>query len=1182
MKGFTLRISLAVSLLALLSLVGALPTQSDSGRPQLNRSPEDRAKKGAARPGVRQLSYRSPSANHKLLLSKDDADITERLLSARSARKAKKYGAYSLVEVTEAELSSMDAATLDRASLRDDLNLMMLRPGQIDTTGPEPVIASDLRQRDTSARSLHLVQLFGPPTPESVKALEATGAKVVGYVPNNAYLMWATRGQRRQLHALRQGADGASLVQWDGPYHPAYKVDPHIKLDSVEQVSLAIQILDTPDADNTLSLVKSIANKVLMPEFRSAGSVRIKVLAESYKLKEVLQAPDVLAVEPWSPMKLMDERAGQIVAGALSFNTVNNIQVSQPSGPGYLSFLNSVGFNADFDFAVDVGDTGFDSGSADAAKVHPDFLNAAGGSRVAYLHDFTQDSHSDPTILPTHDALGHGTINASIIGGFNNKSGSAYADAQGFQYGLGTAPFARIGVSKLFPDSRSSSSFSYIEFIQEAYRAGARLSNNSWGGCESDFCNYYSDDTQVFDALVRDADPNAPGNQSISVFFASGNEADFLNAPSVAIPGTAKNVITVGLSENVRGTETDGCGVRGQDADNAQDVVFFSGYGPVQDGRAKPDLVAPGSHIVGAASQDSLYSGSGVCNKYFPPGQTLYTWSSGTSHSTPVVAGGGALAFQWLKTRLGTEPSPALVKAFLLNSTSYLSGGFGGDSLPGAHQGWGLLNIGRMFESTSRFIYDESPARTFTESGGAPFEATGVVADTNKEVRVMLVWSDPPGSAVTNAPYVNQLNLEVIVGGVVYNGNHFSGQYSTPGGLKDFTNNVQGVRLPAGTSGPLVIRVRPTLIAGDGVPGNAGVLDQDFALVVTNGLESAIPVLAVESAGDVSAGVTVQHSDGKTDSSLIPGESARITVTLRNQSQTTGATIQGASLALDSNQNLAGFSPIAPGQTGTNGTPFQIQIPATLRCGSVATLLLGIDTSAGRFTLPVRIQVGRFSQAGGRAERLLFDDVDNFSVKWKRKGGFDSFQGPATSGTMSYHAEDPGLKNDDTRLAQLFTKKVVTIPDNAGQVRLSFFHIFNFEPGFDGGVLELSSDEGETWQDAGPLILVGGYDGTLSEVSNNPLGTRIAWTSRGTPGVFSQVVVDLSSFAGKRVKLKFMAGFDEAAGVLNGYTGWFIDDIQVTAVMYSCGQTAAAVEENAPPAIQREIRRPTRGLNHIE
>ena len=446
----------------------------------------------------------------------------------------------------------------------------------------------------------------------------------------------------------------------------------------------------------------------------------------------------------------------------------------------------------------------------------------------------------------------------------------------------------------------------------------------------------------------------------------------------------------------------------------------------------------------------------------------------------------------------------------------------------------------------------------------------------------MLVWSDAPGSAVTNAPYVNQLNLEVVVGGVVYSGNHFTGQYSTAGGQKDFSNNVQGVRLPPGTTGPIVIRVRPTIIAGDGVPGNFSPLDQDFALVVTNGLESAIPVLTVEPAGDVSAGVTVEHSNGTTDASLIAGESAKITVTVRNQSQITGATIQGAALALGGTPSAGAFNTIAPGQTGTNTTPFQIQVPSGLRCGSVATLQLQIDTSAGRFTLPVRIQVGRFSQPGGPAERLLFDDLDNFSVKWKKKGGWVSGPGPATSGSLSYHVEDPGKEQNDTRHAQLFMKKVVTIPDNAGQVRLSFFHIFNFEPGFDGGVLELSTDEGETWQDAGPLILSGGYDGTLTEDSSNPLGTRVAWTSRGRPGVFSQVVVDLSSLAGKRVKLKFRAGFDEAAGILNGYTGWYIDDIQVTAVRYTCGQAQVAGEVVTQSDGPRGSRIPRRGLQRTE
>lgn len=1139
MKSFILRISIAGSLFVLLSLVAALPTRSDS-KARFNQQLEDLVQKRGARQGVKPLSYRSPGATHKLMLPADDP-LEQRLISSRAGRKFQRYGEYSVFEVTDAEINSLDAVTLERAHVRDDLNLVMLKRGQLDTTGPEPAISDDLRQTENGSRALHLVQLFGPPMPDSLRALTSTGATVVGYVPNNAYLLWTTRSQRAMLRALSKSG---SVVQWDGPYHPAYKLHQHIKLDSVEQIPASIEILDSPDSSGTVALVKSVANKVLVPEFQAAGAVRMKVLIESYKLAEIARAGDVLAIEPWSPMRLMDESADQIVAGALKVDTVNSIQVSRPTGPGYLSFLNSLGFNSNFDFAVDFSDTGLDVGSADASAIYPDFLDASGASRVAYLHDFTATGGTNPA----HDALGHGTINSSIMGGFNNKTTSAFVDDSGFRYGLGIAPFARIGVSKVFPDNNRDSNFSYLDFISAAYRAGARISSNSWGACETDFCNLYTDDTQIFDALVRDADPDTPGNQSITAVFAGGNDGD-TNQPSVSVPGTAKNVITVGASKSFRSGS--GCSV----ADNAQDVVIWSGYGPVQDGRSKPDLVAPGTRMVGAASQYSGYNGSGVCLKYFPAGQTLYAMSSGTSHSTPLVAGAAALAFQWLKTTLGAEPSPALVKAFILNSTTYLTGAFGGDSLPGAHQGWGLLNLARMFESTSRIVYDESPSRTFTTSGGAPFETTGVIADQSKEFRVMLAWTDPPGSAITNAPYVNQLNLEVVVGGVVYNGNSFSGQYSTTGGQKDFVNNVQSVRLPAGTTGPFVIRVRPTIIAGDGVPGNGNPLDQDFALVVTNGRETAVPVLAIDPSGDVSAGVTVQHSDGKSDASMIPGESAKIKVTVKNQSQTAAATIQSGALFIfvggqGNGTGGAAFPTIQPGQTGANTDPFIITVPAQLRCGSIANLELQLNTTAGIFKLPVRVQVGRSNSS---PQTLLFDDVDSARVRWKGKGGFGPVTGPATSGTMSYHTEDPGSDKNDKLLSQLAMKKSVAIPDDAGQVRLSFFHIFNFEPGYDGGVLEISTDEGDTWQDLGSRVLVGGYDGHVTSASSNPLGDRFAWTARGRPGVFSQVVVDLSDFAGKRIKLRFLAGFDLAGGVNQGYTGWFIDDIQITAVMYSCG-----------------------------
>jgi hypothetical protein len=589
-------------------------------------------------------------------------------------------------------------------------------------------------------------------------------------------------------------------------------------------------------------------------------------------------------------------------------------------------------------------------------------------------------------------------------------------------------------------------------------------------------------------------------------------------------------------------------------ADNAHDIIIFSSGGPVQDGRYKPDLVATGTHVTGAAPQDGFYLAKpdddlGVCDRHFPAGQTRYTWSSGTSHSAPLVSGGAALAYQWLRTRTGLDPSPALVKAFILNSTSYVTGRLGGDSLPGARQGWGLMNLSRMFEPTERIIYDQSEARTFNQSGGAPFEVTGVVSDPSREFRVMLTWNDPPGSPNSNAPYINQLNIEVVVGGVVYNGNHFNGQYSTPGGQKDFLNNTQGVRLPAGTTGPFVVRVWPTIIAGDGVPGNSTDLDQDFALVITNGRETPAPILTVLDGDGASQGVSVTHGDGSTDTFLIPGENASISVTLFNEARVAEAVISSATLALAGGASATSEYPaIGAGRSATNTTGFNIRVPAEIRCGSKGEFILTLSTQAGEVRLPVRIQVGRPVSD----QVLLDDDVDSRRVKWKAKKGFAVTASAGSSGTSSYHTVDPGKEEDDFQLSSLTLKKKITIPASAGRVRLSFFHIFNFEPGFDGGVLEISTDGGASWQDLGSRVITGGYDGRVTEASENPLGNRFAWTSRGRPGVFSQVVVNLDDFAGRQIRLRFLAGFDFATGILEGYTGWFIDDVRITSTNFSC------------------------------
>jgi len=87
--------------------------------------------------------------------------------------------------------------------------------------------------------------------------------------------------------------------------------------------------------------------------------------------------------------------------------------------------------------------------------------------------------------------------------------------------------------------------------------------------------------------------------------------------------------------------------------------------------------MAPGNHIQGAASQYSGFDGSAVCggpsndftappdDAYWPASQTWYTWSSGTSHSCPGMAGAAALIYKWYEIQYGVSPSPAMVKAIM-------------------------------------------------------------------------------------------------------------------------------------------------------------------------------------------------------------------------------------------------------------------------------------------------------------------------------------------------------------------------------------------------------------------------------------------------------------------------------------------------------------------------------------
>ena len=89
------------------------------------------------------------------------------------------------------------------------------------------------------------------------------------------------------------------------------------------------------------------------------------------------------------------------------------------------------------------------------------------------------------------------------MAGFNNLAGFPHADAAGFRYGLGVAPFVKVGSSVIF-DPNLFTNPNSEDLQSRAYHDGARISTNSWG---ANVGGAYNIDSQAYDALVRDAQP---------------------------------------------------------------------------------------------------------------------------------------------------------------------------------------------------------------------------------------------------------------------------------------------------------------------------------------------------------------------------------------------------------------------------------------------------------------------------------------------------------------------------------------------------------------------------------------------------------------------------------------------------------------------------------------------------
>ena len=108
-----------------------------------------------------------------------------------------------------------------------------------------------------------------------------------------------------------------------------------------------------------------------------------------------------------------------------------------------------------------------------------------------------------------------------------------------------------------------------------------------------------------------------------------------------------------------------------------------------------------------------------------------------------------------------------------------------------------------------------------------------------------------------------------------------------------------------------------------------------------------------------------------------------------------------------------------------------------------------------------------------------------------------------------------------------------------GPATLSFAHRFFTEPDFDGGVVEISINNGATWQDLGPFMTTNGYNGSLGTFS------RKGFTGDGK--VWRTTTVSLESFCGTTAQIRFrMLNDDNTDCGVTGQCGWFIDDVSLS------------------------------------
>lgn len=670
------------------------------------------------------------------------------------------------------------AAWIGGTSLGAESKRILLRHETIQTERAPS--GSALRAQSAEPVSgLHLVQFAGAFDSSWRPQLEALGVRLLRPVPEDAFLARLTRANLATLQSL-------PFIHWVGPYKPEYKIDSSArKLGLPDRKPVKLRVLLTTETDplRARSVARLFTHVSLRPASRFGALLEGELPVD--RLDALAGSDAVVWIEAAPKPKLLDAVSVEITEGAYE-NGQSEVQALGFDGEGV---------------TVAVADSGLDTGSAD--DMHVDLK----GRVDAFFHYGTLEDASDE-----HS---HGTHVAGIVAG-NGASGEM--DENGYLYGLGMAPKAHIVAQRIFDGvGNYEAPESFAQLTTDAVRAGAVIGSNSWG---DDTQGRYDTSAMEFDALVRDADPNSPGDQPYILEFSAGNAGPGEN--TIGSPAVAKNVIATGASQNNRFDFL--IYAEGEDS-----MADFSSRGPCEDGRIKPDVVAPGTWI---ASLQSSFAGD---ENAWAPISPLYLYQGGTSQAGPQVSGAAAVFVQYYReTHQGQTPSPALVKAALIDSAVDMDNSGGTTFVPNNDEGWGRIDLTRIVGDARRLQFLDQTALLVT---GGTYEQRFYVASGFEPLKITMTYTDVPGFPPAIPALVNDLDLEIVSpDGTIFRGNQFVNGESVPNSAgSDGINNVEGIFVSIPEPGEYLVRVRARKVLEDS-RRETPATDQDFALVISGDL----------------------------------------------------------------------------------------------------------------------------------------------------------------------------------------------------------------------------------------------------------------------------------------------------------------------------------------------------------